>query len=135
MTKRVHSVRPIESAVALCVVLLQLVTALHFALIPHDFGAGSSGLVHLHRALTARPDSATQPAPDQPALLVDVASCAPDACPLGFSGPPARPISSSALCALIALPAVDAHVPHDHIAWDRGRALLSAPKTSPPKAL
>jgi hypothetical protein len=137
MTKRaVHSVRPLAS-VALCLVLLQLVSALHFALVPHGFGPGLSGLVHLHRALAAEPEQArasgaTRRAPNRPTLVSGVAACAPEACPLGFSGPLSRPVPPSQLCSLIWLPTVSERLSRGHIGADGSRALLSAPKTSPP---
>lgn len=137
MTKRaIHSGRP-RASVALCLVLLQLLGALHFALIPHGLGADLRGLVHLHRALVAEPRHAsdalaTQTAPNRPTLVAGFAACAPDACPLGFSGPTSHPVPSSELCSLIWLPRVSQHVACDRIIVDRSRALLSAPKTSPP---
>ncbi|MEI9939104.1 MAG: hypothetical protein WDO69_17940 [Pseudomonadota bacterium] len=136
MTKRaVPSVRPFAS-VALCLVLLQLVSALHFALVPHGFGPGLSGLVHLHRAPPSdaepRASRATQRTPNRPTLVSGVAACAPDACPLGFSGPLSRPLPASQLCSLIWLPTVSERLSRDPIVANRSRALLSAPKTSPP---
>ena len=141
MTKRaVFSVRSLASVVALCVVALQLVNVLHFSLVPHGFGAGASGLVHLHRVLSAAPerapsDDATHRAPNRPTLVLGSASSPADACPLGFSGPPVQPVAESQLCSLIWLPAVTNLVAREHVASDRGRALLSAPKTSPPRAV
>ena len=138
MTKRAaHSVRLLASVVALCLVLLQLVNSLHFALVPHGFGAGLNGFVHLHRALTAEParalsSAATQSTANRPTLVAEIAACAPDACPFGFSGPPTRAVPPSELCSLIWLPALRECSSHDHTFYDRSRALLSAPKTSPP---
>ncbi|MEI9948412.1 MAG: hypothetical protein WDO74_05380 [Pseudomonadota bacterium] len=138
MTKRaVHSVHPLGSVVALCLVLLQLVSALHFALVPHRFGAGLSGFVHLHRVLAAQPEQvqpspATRRTPNRPTLVAAIAVCAPDACPLGFSGPASRPVAASSLCSLLWLPTVREHISRDCSVRDRSRALLSAPKTSPP---
>ena len=141
MTKRaVHSVRPLASLIALCVVVLQLVSALHFALVPHGFNAGRSGFVHLHRARVAAAERklggrVTGSAPnrlDRPGLVAGTAACAPEACPLGFSGSPSTPVAESALCSLIWLPNASSELWQPRIFVDRGRALLSAPKTSPP---
>ncbi len=41
---------PLANLVACCLVLLQLLTALHFALVPHGFSAGLNGFVHEHAA-------------------------------------------------------------------------------------
>ena len=137
MTKRaVHSVRLPASVVALCLVLLQLVSSLHFALVPHGFNARLSGLVHLHRAFGAEPGrAATQQAPSRPTLVAGIAACAPDDCPLGFSGHSSRPVSPSSLSSLIWLPEANELVAREQLARDRSRALLSAPKTSPPLAV
>jgi len=138
MTKRaVHSVRPLASVVALCLVLLQLVGALHFAVVPHGFNAGFSGLVHLHRALAAEPSrsrdsAATQRTPNRPSLVAGSAACTPDECPLGFAGHASLPVSPSQLWSLIWLPRASELVARDCVVSDRARALLSAPKTSPP---
>jgi len=141
MTKRaVQSVRLLASVVALCLVLLQLVNALHFTLVPHGFGAGLRGLVHLHRTLAgprehALKSAATQQAPNRPTLVSGIATCAPEACPLGFSGPPSTPVPPSQLSALIWLPAVSELVSCTRTVLDRSRALLNAPKTSPPRSV
>jgi len=141
MTKRaVHSLRPPASILALCLVLLQLVTALHFSLVPHGFGAGSGGLVHLHRARSAEPrrtveDAATQRAPVRPTLVAGSAACAPDECSLGFSGHTFRTPSPSRLSSLIWLPKAGQLSARADIVRGRNRALLSAPKTSPPLAV
>ncbi|HKO47861.1 MAG TPA: hypothetical protein VJV79_09060 [Polyangiaceae bacterium] len=138
MTKRaVHSVQPLAGIVALCVVLLQLVNTLHFALVPHGFGAGLGGFVHLHRALTAEPERASssvagQPAANRPTFVAGIATSASEACPLGFSDPPSRPVPPSQLSSLIWLPLATVHVSRAQIEIDRHRVLLSAPKTSPP---
>jgi len=138
MTKRAfYSVRPLASVVALCVVVLQLVSALHFALVPHGFNAGLSGFVHLHRARFAQAErklrsTVTELPSNRPALVAGVAGCAPDTCPLGFSGSPSRPVAANQLSSLIWLPAVGAYVSQTGTTADRSRALLSAPKTSPP---
>jgi len=141
MTKRaVPSVRSLARIVALCVVALQLVNVLHFSLVSHGFGASASGFVHLHRALSAAPerapsDDATQGTSNRPTLVMGSASSSTDACPLGFSGPPLRPLASSAPCALIWLPVVAELAAREHVVSDRSRALLRAPKTSPPHAV
>jgi hypothetical protein len=138
MTKRaIHRVRSVESVVALCVVLLQLLGSLHFALIPHRFGAGLGGFVHLRGGLVAEPERAsagyaTRSAPERPTLVARNASCEPEACPLGFSGPVSRPVVASELSQLIWLPAPDQRRDSKDIAVSRVQCLLSAPKTSPP---
>ena len=138
MTKRaVHRVRSLESVVALCVLLLQLLGSLHFALIPHGLAAGRGGLVHLRNKLAGAPGSALagnaiRPAPERPALVSGSASCEPEACPLGFSGQLSRPVFASELSQLIWLPAQNRQRAGKDIVDSRTQSLLSAPKTSPP---
>jgi len=138
MTKRaVHCLRSLESRVALCVVLLQLLSSLHFALIPHGFGGHSGGLIHLRgtaasKSVRALNSSATRPAPESPALVSRIASCEPEACPLGFSGQLSRPFLGSALSQIICLPAPHLLAGGTGLTVSRSRSLLSAPKTSPP---
>jgi hypothetical protein len=124
-----------SALVALCLVLLQLVTALHFALVPHGFSAGLSGFVHVHAAERAAPSRLAQlerrsvPAPE---LVGGGASCASDACPLGFAGPHSLLLSASAASALPVPAGEPAPARAVRCAPARGRVLLSAPKTSPP---
>jgi len=138
MTKRaVHRVRLLDSVVVLCLVLLQLLNALHFVLVPHRLGSGRSGLVHLRGAPTSKPSlvlasRATQPAPDRPTAVAHHASCEPEACPLGFAGQLSRPVVASELSQLICFPEQNAHWDGERFVESRTRALLSAPKTSPP---
>lgn len=137
MTKRaIHRVRSFQGVVALCVVLLQLLGSLHFALIPHGLGAGLGGLVHLRGKLAAEPERAlasnATPSPERPALVSRGASCEPEACPLGFSGQLSRPVFASTLSQLIWLPAPNGQRASAAAVVTRTRTLLSAPKTSPP---
>ena len=138
MTKRAdHRVRSLESVVALCVVLLQLLGSLHFALIPHGLGAGLGGLVHLRSKPAGAPEralasDATRPAPERLALVSLSASCEPEACPIGFSGQLSRPVFASELSQLIWLPAPSRQRTGTGIVVSRTQSLLSAPKTSPP---
>jgi hypothetical protein len=122
--------RALPGLVALGLVLLQLVTALHFALIPHGFKAGSSGFEHVHRVLVGR---VTERAPDRPSLVTGAPTCAPDACPIGFSGPVSAPLAQAAVTARIALPVVTTRVASAPSARCRAQLLLAAPKTSPPR--
>jgi hypothetical protein len=118
-------------------VLLQLLGSLHFALIPHGFGAGLNSLVHLRSRLAGPPErallgGATRPAQERPALVSGSASCEPEACPLGFSGQHSRPVLASELSQLIWLPAPSTPRNGKRAFVSRTQCLLSAPKTSPP---
>ncbi|MES1176910.1 MAG: hypothetical protein ABUL62_21490 [Myxococcales bacterium] len=123
-------VRALPGLVALGLVLLQLATALHFALIPHSFNAGLSGFEHVHRVLVNR---AIEREPDRPSLVTGAPSCAPDTCPIGFAGPVSVLLAPAAATARIALPIVNAALTHAPSARSRAQLLLAAPKTSPPR--
>ena len=81
----------------------QLVTALHFALVPHGFqrwaerlrarARGACSAAHKRRGRAERAPSR------QPSLVSDAASCAPESCPIGFAGP-----HSVLLAAALSLP-------------------------------
>ncbi|HYQ40875.1 MAG TPA: hypothetical protein VER11_02880 [Polyangiaceae bacterium] len=141
MTKRAnHRDHPLPSVVALCLSLLQLVSTLHFALVPHGFGSDLSGLVHLRRALTTeqlgeRANAATQLAPERPSLVAGSASCDPEACPLGFCGQLAGLLEAGAHRLLLWLPGCRELHLRANIVVTRRRVLLDAPKTSPPFAV
>jgi hypothetical protein len=122
--------RAFPSLVALCLVALQLATALHFALVPHGFNARLNGFVHLHRA----PISSVQAhSPNRQALVTGVPSCAPESCPIGFSGPTSALLSPGELSGLLSLPIVNVSGPQARVAQARKQVLLCAPKTSPPQ--
>jgi len=120
--------------VALCLVALQLVTALHFALVPHGFSAGLSGFVHVHaeashaasRLELGRRTSAA------PELVNEGASCTSESCPIGFGGHHSALLGGSQASALLAHLVASAPALPSPYAASRSRALLSAPKTSPP---
>ncbi len=123
--------------VALALVALQLVTALHFALVPHGFSAGLSGFVHVHEeavhAVSARSESeVARRASVVPELISGNASCSSDSCPIGFAGHHSVLLGSGGAPALLAFVVTSAQAQPGHYVTPRSRVLLSAPKTSPP---
>jgi hypothetical protein len=122
------------SLVASCLVLLQLVTALHFALVPHGFSAGLNGFVHVHASLGERLSTiqAERAPSDQPSMVSGAAACAPDSCPIGFAGPHSVLLAAPQASGLLALAVAAQALPPLRLAVPRSRALLNAPKTSPP---
>lgn len=127
-------VRRSRALVALCVVLLQLVTALHFSLIPHGFNAGLSGFVHVHAvpAAFAHELGPERRAASRPAVTVGSVSCTKDSCPLGFAGPSSVLLGSSQATGLVGLALAALRAPESRYFKERSRVLLAAPKTSPP---
>lgn len=131
-----QAMRPaLASLVACCLVLLQLATALHFSLVPHCFSAGLNGFVHEHeahgeqRASTSHAERGPSP---QPSLVRDAASCASESCPIGFAGPHSVLLATAQASGLLELARTTQALPPARLAVPRARALLSAPKTSPP---
>lgn len=118
--------------VAWLVTLLQLVGALHFALVPHGFSASLGGVVHVHgRALT----QAKQAAPTDGqahALASDGLSCSADLCTVADTPHSAAPEFALQLAGLIAFGAVQLIAEPSASERDSRRVFLSAPKTSPP---
>ncbi len=116
---------------ALSVVLLQLFTVLHFALVPHGFSANLDGFVHVHAPAAQASSKAPRPA-QRVSVVSGSASCAPDSCPIGFAGPVSALLASASLSGLIALPVAVTVQPLERALVDRACVLSSAPKTSPP---
>ena len=130
-------VRYAASFVAACLVLLQLVTALHFALIPHGFSAGLNGFVHVHSSVRAARSSAVrelQGSSPRASFVRGSATCAPESCPIGFAGAHSILVASSASSALLAGTSLVPRAPSARVTLTRSRVLLSAPKTSPPSS-
>jgi hypothetical protein len=115
--------------------LLQLATALHFALVPHGFSAGLNGFVHVHAALSAEPASTKralhQPS-DQPSLVSHTASCSTESCPLGFAGAQSVLLARAGVPSVLELARAPQMALSPRAPVSRSRALLNAPKTSPP---
>jgi hypothetical protein len=122
--------------VALCLVALQLITALHFALVPHGFNAGLNGFVHVHAARAEHSAEAqlgrASRAQGAPAFVAGGVSCASDSCPIGFAGHHSVLLGGSEASALLAVVLAPAPPPSNLLLAARKRVLLSAPKTSPP---
>jgi hypothetical protein len=114
-------------------VLLQLATALHFALVPHGLSAGFGGFVHVHAASKhASASRVERVASPRSALVSEAASCASESCPIGFAGPHSVLLAAAQASGLLDLAIVAQLAPPARLAILRSRALLNAPKTSPP---
>jgi len=114
--------------------VLQVATALHFALVPHAFGTGLVSFVHVEQHVRA--EGARLVRPRTPARAREAvqgyASCAADSCPIGFAGHGALELARFELS--VALPEPSPSEPPVLHSNGRLRAnvLASAPKTSPP---
>ena len=119
----------VRACVAWFVTLLQVVGALHFALVPHGYSAALGGVVHVHSVSAS---AVRRVAERGPALRAATATCISERCPVADA-----PQSSPPCFDLQATGSVEfgearllgeraARVPESL------RLFLSAPKTSPP---
>jgi hypothetical protein len=126
-----------SAVLALFLAALHLITALHFAIVPHGFCAGLGGFVHVHAASQAGTPSASQPRASGhsslPLALADAAACEPEHCPLGFAGHGSVVVpAGGGLVEELTLSAVEPPAWLSRQTLAQARVLLSAPKTSPP---
>ena len=133
---RSHSARyalRVGKPVACCVVLLQLATALHSRWFRTVLAPGPAASCTFTPPRRASGRSGVEPAASQQSSLVsDAASCAPDSCPIGFAGPHSFLLAAPQTSGLLGRGAVAESAPQPRLAVPRARALLNAPKTSPP---
>ena len=119
--------------IGLLVVLLQVVGALHFALIQHGYSASLGGVVHFHAsAKTEQQPAARALRAPGPALVADSLSCTTDRCPAADAPHGSLPRVELQATGYVGFGEVRllaegcAHSPESR------RLFLSAPKTSPP---
>lgn len=120
--------------VAWLVMLLQVVGALHFALVPHGFSASLGGVVHVHQGGKAVTRGASPPSHDERshAVASDGLSCSADLCTVADAPNSAPPEFSLEVSGAVAFGAVRLLAEPSVAATDARRVRLSAPKTSPP---
>jgi hypothetical protein len=126
-----------SALIALCVAVLHLATALHFALVPHGFCAGLGGFVHVHASAQTRAATSTQverrAEHQRPSVVADSASCETDLCSLGYTGHGSVLLpAGGSVIEEVARADVDARVLRSRQSCSPIRVLFSAPKTSPP---
>jgi hypothetical protein len=139
MNRSQHAPKPLRAFVAWLVTLLQIVGALHFALVPHTFSAALGGVVHVHAAAGAQtraPSTAGTPSANRESrgasLVADALSCTTDLCPT--ADVPPRSLFDSACVATGWVRFGAACLLGEGAACSREsqRVFLRAPKTSPP---
>ena len=123
---------PLPAFVAWLVTLLQLVGALHFALVPHGFSASLGGVVHVHGKALTQAKQATPSDGQSHAVAGDALSCSADLCTAADTPHGAPPEFSLQLAGMVAFGAVQLIAEPSAIERDSRRVFLSAPKTSPP---
>ena len=138
MSRSQHAPKPLRAFVAWLVTLLQVVGALHFALVPHTFSAALGGVVHVHGGASAEARSrlagrgASQLGLASATLIADTLACTADLCPAA-DVPPCSLLAGAPLATgwvsfgeARLLGERAAHSPESQ------RVFFSAPKTSPP---
>ncbi len=128
---RLSAFSSVRACVAWFVTLLQVVSALHVALVPHGYSSTLGGVVHVHAAARA---ATAVPAPLErgPAVHATSATCSAERCLVADA-----PQSSPPRFALLAAGSAafgDARLLSEREARtpESLRSFLSAPKTSPP---
>src|SRR6185369_14828530 len=111
--------RPLQAALGLLVIVLQVLSALHFTLVRHGFSAALGGVVHVHASTRA-------------ALVSDTPACSAELCPDGNAPQSAAPHFE--LLAAGSAAFGEARLLSECAACtsESRRVFLSAPKTSPP---
>jgi hypothetical protein len=130
--KRSPAHNSLGACIALVVTLLNLVGALHFALVPHGYSAVLGGIVHLHPASPRAHGQTPRRAAAMPALSADSLSCVSDRCPAADA--PHGSVAQVELLAagLVAFGDVRLLAEPGARSPAARRVFLSAPKTSPP---
>ncbi len=119
-----------RALLAFLVTALQLVSALHFTLVPHTFSAALGGVVHVH----ADPVASTEVkrVPRAPAIGQVSLSCAIDVCPYADAPSSSLPFEPPAAIGSVAFGEARLLAKAEARAASATRIFLSAPKTSPP---
>jgi len=117
----------------LAVIVLQLVSALHFALVRHGYSAALGGVVHVHASARAERRSPTKAAtPRTTTLTADAPSCGTELCPVGNAPHGSAPRIELLAAGVIAFGEARLLSERAAHARETQRVFLSAPKTSPP---
>ena len=116
----------------LAVIVLQVVGALHFTLVRHDYSAALGGVVHVHAFTRAEQKAQTKSATQTMALSADTPSCTAELCPVG-NAQHGAPVQFELLASgMIAFGEARLLCKRAACSSQSQRVLSSAPKTSPP---
>ncbi|HEX2671286.1 MAG TPA: hypothetical protein VHM25_10470 [Polyangiaceae bacterium] len=125
--------RSLQAALGLAVIVLQVLSALHFTLVRHGYSAALGGVVHVHESARSAQKSAPKAAlPRTAALVAHTPACSTELCPDANAPAGAAPHFELLLAGSAAFGAV--RLPSERAACtsESRRVFLSAPKTSPP---
>ncbi|HEY5374496.1 MAG TPA: hypothetical protein VIK01_12480 [Polyangiaceae bacterium] len=130
MNRSQHAPKTLRAFVAWLVTLLQIVGALHFALVPHTFSAALGGVVHVHAAAGAQPSANRESR--IASLVAGALSCTSDLCPTA-DVPPSSLLGGAAIATgWVRFGAACLLGERAACSPESQRVFLSAPKTSPP---
>jgi hypothetical protein len=138
MNRSQHAPKPLRAFVAWLVTLLQVVGALHFALVPHTFSAALGGVVHVHGGSSAEAHSrlagraASQPGSSSASLVADTLSCTADLCPAADVPPCSLLASAAHASGWVSFGEARLLGKRAARSPESQRVFFSAPKTSPP---
>jgi hypothetical protein len=133
MKRFMPSYQSLRALLGLAVIVLQVIGALHFALVRHGYSAALGGVVHVHTSSRAEHGPKTKSAvPRTMALSADLPSCGADLCP--DANAPHGWAPSIELLATGVMTFGEARLLCKRAARssESQRVFLSAPKTSPP---
>ena len=125
--------RSLRAYLGLLVIVLQVLSALHFTLVRHGYSAALGGVVHVHTASRAEQSPrAKVAAPRATAVSADVPACGAELCPVGTA--PVTPAPRIELLAAGLVAFGEARLLSERATCSSAalRVFLSAPKTSPP---
>ena len=125
--------RPLQAALGLLVIVLQVLSALHFTLVRHGYSAALGGVVHVHASTRAAQKSAPKLAsPRTAALVADTPACSAELCPDGNAPQGAAPHFELLAAGSVGFGAARLLSERAACSNESRRVFLSAPKTSPP---
>jgi hypothetical protein len=125
--------RSLRACLGLLVIVLQVVSALHFTLVRHGYSAALGGVVHVHASARAEPGPrAKVAAPRATAVSADLPSCGAELCPVGNAPVTPAPRLELLLAGLVAFGEARLLSERATCSSESLRLFLSAPKTSPP---
>jgi hypothetical protein len=125
--------RPLQAALGLAVIVLQVLSALHFTLVRHGYSSALGGVVHVHASTRAAQKATPKFTPTGTVSLVaDTPACSAELCPDGNAPQGAAPHFELLPAGTVAFGQARLLTEPAALTTESRRVFLSAPKTSPP---
>jgi hypothetical protein len=133
MKRFVLNYQSLRALFGLSVIVLQLLGALHFALVRHGYSAALGGVVHVHASARAEQAPRTKNALSRTtAIAADTPACGADLCPDANAPHGFAPRLEQLAAGMIAFGEARLLCKRAACSSESQRVFLSAPKTSPP---